>query len=62
MACFYKADLICYASTLIELKALTRLSIAEDAQVLNYMKASGLKKALLFNFDASKLEFRRFIL
>ena len=54
--------MICYGSILVELKALTRLSIADDAQVLNYMKAAGLNKALLFNFGASELDYRRFVL
>ena len=62
LPCFYKADLICYDSVLVELKALTRLSPADDAQVLNYMKAAELNKALLFNFGATKLEYRRFVL
>ena len=62
LPCFYKADLICYELVLVELKALTRLSLADDAQVLNYMKASAMSKALLFNFGASKLEYRRFVL
>lgn len=62
LPCFYRADMICYGSILVELKALTRLSIADDAQVLNYMKAAGLNKALLFNFGASKLDYRRFVL
>ena len=62
LPCFYRADLICHGSVLVELKALTRLSIADDAQVLNYLKAAGLNKALLFNFCASKLDYRRFVL
>lgn len=62
LPCYYKADLICYGTILVELKALARLSTSDDAQVLNYMKVSGLTKALLINFGAPKLEYRRFVI
>jgi GxxExxY protein len=55
----YRADLICYGSVLVELKALSRLSGVERAQVLNYLKATGLEVALLINFGAPSLEHER---
>ena len=58
---FYKADFICYGSVIVELKALSELSGREYAQVLNYLKASGLNRALLINFGSPHLQYKRFV-
>jgi GxxExxY protein len=58
----YLADLVCYGQIIIELKALDRLSGNEEAQILNYLKAAGLKVGVLINFGShGKLEWKRFI-
>jgi len=59
---FYRADLICFDSVIVEIKALDQLSGAEEAQVLNYLKATGKEVGLLLNFGTKSLQYRRFVL
>ena len=58
----YFADLLCFRQVLVELKALNRLSGDEQAQILNYLKATGIRVGLLINFGSpGKLEWKRFV-
>jgi len=57
----YRADFICHSSIILELKAIKTLTDIECAQVLHYLKATGFQRALLINFGAPKLEYKRFI-
>lgn len=58
---YYEADFICFDSVIVELKALSALSGREEAQVLNYLKATRLERGLLFNFGTPSLEFKRLV-
>lgn len=57
----YKADFLWFESVIVELKALQQISGTEEAQVINYMKASGIKKSLLINFGARQLQYKRLV-
>jgi GxxExxY protein len=46
----YKPDLICFDSIIVELKALSATTGEHHAQILNYLKATGMKLGLLVNF------------
>jgi GxxExxY protein len=54
------ADVVVEGKILIEIKAVTTLSPLYKAQLINYLKAAGIKIGFLVNFGA-KLEFRRVI-
>jgi GxxExxY protein len=58
----YRADFVCFRNIIVELKALQKLSTVEESKVLNYLKATGLKRGLLMNFGAPSLQHKRFIL
>ena len=58
----YRADFICFDSIIVELKAIAVMSGVEEAQVIHYLKATGLNKALLINFGKPSLEYRRLVL
>lgn len=46
----YRADFVCYDSIIVELKAVSDLNDSHRSQVYNYLKATGLKLGLLYNF------------
>ena len=59
---YYQADFVCYNSVIVELKALQQFSGTEEAQVINYLKASGMHRALLLNFGTKSLQHKRLVL
>jgi GxxExxY protein len=58
----YRADFLCYESVVLETKALAQLANADQAQVINELKATGTEVGLLINFGAPSLEYRRLVL
>jgi GxxExxY protein len=49
----YSPDFICFDRIIVELKALGGLATEHRAQVLNYLKATGLRLGLLVNFGCA---------
>jgi len=60
---FYRADFVCFDRVVVEIKAQSSLISIDWAQVMNYLKASGYRVGLLFNFgSAPTLEKKRIII
>jgi len=46
----YKPDFICYGKIIVEIKAVSKLAGEHQAQVMNYLKATGYQLGILYNF------------
>ena len=57
----FRADLVVENKILIENKAVKRLTNQDEAQLINYLKTTGLKVGLLLNFGKPTLEIRRVV-
>ncbi|MFQ5754004.1 MAG: GxxExxY protein [bacterium] len=54
----FKADIVVENKVLIEVKAVSKLTPQHEAQIINYLKTTGIKIGLLVNFG-EELEFKR---
>ena len=54
------ADILVEGKVIIELKAAKAIAPEHQAQLINYLKATGIEVGLLVNFGPTKLEYRRF--
>lgn len=57
----YQADFIIDKEVLVELKGINKITDIERAQVINYLKATGLKVGLIINFGGKSLEWERIV-
>lgn len=57
----YVPDLLVENCILVELKCADRFSDQDMAQCINYLKASGVRFALLVNFQRPKVEWKRIV-
>ena len=55
----FRAYLLVENKILIENKAIKRITNQDEAQLINYLKTTGLRLGLLFNFGANKFEMLR---
>ena len=59
----YRPDFVCFGQIIVELKVVRELAPEHRAQVLNYLKGTGLRLGLLVNFGAApKARIERIIL
>jgi len=57
----YYADLVVDDKVIVEVKAVENIDDIHRAQLLNYLRISGLRVGLLINFAKPKLQYERFI-
>ena len=58
---YYEADLFVNNCVIVELKVAKEYQSADEAQLLNELKATGIKVGLLINFGRNKVEFKRLV-
>jgi GxxExxY protein len=58
----YVPDLIVEAKVFVDLKAIRELGPIEEAQMINYLKITGLEVGLIINFGCKSLEWKRLVL
>ena len=58
---YYEADLVVDKKVIVELKAVKQLNGAHEAQLLNYLKATGVRDGMLINFGSEKYEVNKVI-
>jgi GxxExxY protein len=61
LATRYRADFVVFDRIIVEIKAIDMLGGREKAQILNYLKASGIGCGLLINFGTRSLQYERVI-
>jgi GxxExxY protein len=57
----YVADLLIEEKLIVELKCVDQFANEHLAQCINYLRASGIKLALLINFQKPRVEWKRII-
>ena len=57
----YEADLIVGGKIIVELKSISKLNSAHEAQAIHYLTATGLQLAILINFGVRSLDYQRVV-
>jgi GxxExxY protein len=57
----YIVDFVIEGKIILEIKAVSALNSAHEAQAINYLTATGFRLALLLNFGAASLQHRRLV-
>ena len=61
LQCDYIADFVIDGKVILELKAVSEMEPVFEAQLINYLKATGLKVGFLMNFGQQDFHFRRMV-
>lgn len=59
LSCKYVADFVIDNKVILELKAVTDMDFVYEAQIINYLKATGYKIGFLMNFGQKEFYFKR---
>jgi len=59
LATSFRCDFICFEDVVVELKAISMLTTADDKQVLNYLTATRIGRGLVLNFGSASLQYKR---
>jgi GxxExxY protein len=54
-------DFLCYGEVIVELKAVNAFTGTDEAQVINYLKATGKHRGVLLNFGTASLQQKRLV-
>ena len=57
----YEADLFVADCVVVEIKVARAYQKADEPQLLNELKATGIRVGLLINFGRERVEFKRFV-
>ena len=58
----YTADILVEEQVILELKTVERLEKIHEAQLLNYLRATGIQIGILINFRHTKAEIKRMVI
>jgi GxxExxY protein len=61
MVSAYIADLVVANTIILEFKSVSALNKVMEAQLINYLKLSGLPVGYLMNFNGLRVEWKRFV-
>jgi len=64
LECGYRVDLLIGRELILELKSVKKIDPIHEAQILTYMKLSGIRTGLIFNFNVSRVKdgMKRYVL
>jgi len=57
----YRLDMVVEGKIILELEAVSELNKIFEAQILSYLKATGMKLGILLNFGGKKVEYKRMV-